>query len=90
MCGNCIPITRETANALHNFSVWLRRRMKKDGISQEALAQYIGCDRKTIAAWCLERTFPKLDQLVLVFSFFGYQNVLIPFSMELDHGTEKD
>ena len=90
MCGNCTPCNIETTTALHNFSVWLSRRMKKDGITNTALAQYIGCERKVISAWIQEQRFPKLDQLVLVYSFFGYKTVLVPFSMELDHGTEEN
>lgn len=88
MCGKCVPITTKTANALHNFSRWLQIRMTESDTTCAELAQYIGCERKTIIEWRRGRRFPKLDQLVLCFDYFDKNMVVIPFNKEFeDYGN---
>ena len=86
MCGKCIQINTKTANALHNFSIWLTDHMKESDITDAELAQYIGCERKTIIEWRKGRRFPKLDQLVMCFDFFDEGWVQIPFFREFNNG----
>lgn len=86
MCGNCIPINVKTANALNNFSGWLTKQMVLTGTTDEAIAQYIGMTRKTVMEIRLGRRFPKLDQVVMIFDYFEKENVIIPFSKEIDYG----
>ncbi len=88
MCGNCLPITSKTANALHNFDKWLEVRMKASDTTDIELAQYIGCDRKTIMRIRHGQVFPKLDQLVMIFDYFDKNMVVIPFNKEYeDYGN---
>lgn len=84
MCGNCIPITTKTANALHNFSHWLQIRMENSDTTEAELAEYLGCSRKTVMSIKLGRTFPKLDQLVMIFDYFDKGWVQVPFYKEMD------
>lgn len=88
MCGKCSPITVKTANALHNFTRWLDVRMKASDTTNEELAQYVGCDRKTIMRIRHGQVFPKLDQVVLIFDYFDKNMVVIPFKKEYeDYGN---
>lgn len=88
MCGKCIPITAKTANALHNFSQWLQDKMKESDTTDAELAQWVGCERKTIFAIRNGQKFPKLDQLVMIFDFFDEGWVQIPFYREFKHENE--
>lgn len=88
MCGKCIPITTKTANALHNFSLWLQDKMKESDTTDAELAQWVGCERKTILAIRNGQKFPKLDQLVMIFDFFDEGWVQIPFYREFKHENE--
>lgn len=88
MCGKCIPITTKTANALHNFSLWLQDKMKESDTTDAELAQWVGCERKTILAIRNGQKFPKLDQLVMIFDFFDEGWVQIPFYREFKHGDK--
>lgn len=88
MCGKCLPITAKTANALHNFTHWLEIRMKDSDTTDAELADYVGCDRKTIFKIRHGYYFPKLDQLVLIFDYFDKNMVVIPFNKEYeDYGN---
>ena len=88
MAGKCVPITAKTANALHNFSHWLQIRMEKSDTTDAELAQYVGCERKTILDIRNGKRFPKLDQLVLIFDYFDKNMVVIPFNKEFeDYGN---
>ena len=88
MCGSCSPITAKTANALHNFTRWLAVRMKDSLTTDEELAQYVGCERKTIMRIRNGEVFPKLDQIVLIFDYFDKNMVIIPFNKEYeDYGN---
>ena len=88
MCGKCIPITTKTANALHNFSHWLQVRMKASDTTDAELAQYVGCERKTIMEIRNGRKFPKMDQLVMIFDFFDKNMIVVPFNKEFeDYGN---
>lgn len=88
MCGRCSPITNKSANALHNFTHWLDTRMKSSDTTNEELALYVGCDRKTIMRIRHGEVFPKLDQIVMIFDFFDKNMVCIPFNKEFeDYGN---
>lgn len=85
MCGNCMPINMKTANALNNFSGWLAKQMVLTGTKDEDIAQYLGMTRKTVLEIRLGRRFPKLDQVVMIFDYFGKNNVIIPFDREINY-----
>jgi len=82
MCNKCIPINRKTATALENFSTWLHVRMAETDTTQAELAQYVGCTRKTISAILRGATFPRLDQMVMIFDYFDKKWVQVPFDKE--------
>ena len=84
MCGKCIPMTNKTVNALDNFSHWLQRQMKESDTTDAELAQYVGCSRKTILHIRNGLVFPRLDQLVMIFDYFEWNWVQIPFYKEVD------
>lgn len=88
MCGKCININTKTANALHNFSLWLNDNMTESDTSNAELAQYVGVERKTVIEWRHGRRFPKLNQLVMIFDYFDQGWVQIPFFREFNHGNE--
>ena len=88
MYGKCIDINTKTANALHNFALWLSDHMIESDTTDAELAQYVGVERKTVFAWRNGRRFPKLDQLVMVFDYFDENWVQIPFYREYGHGKE--
>lgn len=79
MPGKVGKSTIETITALMNFTDWLTRSMKESDTSTEELADFIGCERKTIIAWRQGFRYPKLDQVVKCYMFFGYSWVQIPF-----------
>lgn len=88
MCGNCSPITAKTSTALNNFTNWLEVRMKASLTTDVELAQYVGCDRKTILRIRHGEVFPKLDQIVLIFDYFDKDWVQIPFNKDYeDYGN---
>ena len=88
MCGNCSPITAKTSTALNNFTNWLEVRMKDSLTTNVELAQYVGCDRKTISRIRHGEVFPKLDQIVLIFDYFDKDWVQIPFNKDYeDYGN---
>ena len=88
MCGKCIDINTKTANALHNFALWLSDHMIESDTTDAELAQYVGVERKTVFEWRHGGRFPKLDQLVMVFDYFDENWVQIPFYREYGHGKE--
>ena len=88
MCGKCIDINTKTANALHNFALWLSDHMTETDTTDAELAQYVGVERKTVFEWRHGGRFPKLDQLVMVFDYFDENWVQIPFYREYEHGKE--
>lgn len=90
MCGKRIDINTKTANALHNLALWLSDHMTESDTTDAELAQYVGVERKTVFEWRHGRRFPKLDQLVMVFDFFGENWVQIPFYKEYGHGDGKE
>ena len=90
MCGKCIDINTKTANALHNFALWLSDHMIESDTTDAELAQYVGVERKTVYAWRHGERFPKLDQLVMVFDYFDENWVQIPFFKEFGHGNGKE
>ena len=88
MCGKCVPITAKTSIALYNFTRWLTVRMEASDTTDAELAQYVGCDRKTIMRIRHGEYFPKLDQIVLIFDYFDKNMVVIPFNKEYeDYGN---
>ena len=88
MCGKCLPITAKTATALYNFTNWLEKRMKDTDTTDAELAQFVGCDRKTILKIRHGEYYPKLDQLVLFFDYFDKNWVQIPFYKDMeDYGN---
>ena len=62
----------------------LQTRMENSGTTEAELAQYLGCSRKTVMSIKLGRTFPKLDQLVMIFDYFDKDWVQVPFYKEMD------
>ena len=88
MCGKCININTKTANALHNFALWLSDHMTEFDTTDAELAQYVGVERKTVFEWRHGGRFPKLDQLVMVFDYFDENWVQIPFYREYGNGKE--
>lgn len=79
--------TIETITALSNFSSWLIRSMAQSDITCEELAEAVGVNRKSVIAWRNCQRFPKLDHLVKVYKFFGYEWVSIPFTKETELPT---
>lgn len=62
--------------------------MKESDTTVEELAQYVGCERKTIIRIRNGQGFPKLDQLVMIFDYFDKNMVIIPFNKEFeDYGN---
>ena len=88
MCDKCIDINTKTANALHNFSLWLNDNMTASAVSNTELSRHVGVERKTVTEWRHGRRFPKLDQLVMIFDYFDQGWVQIPFYREFNHGNE--
>ena len=87
MANKCIPQTVYTITALDNFVDWLVRSMKEADVTNAELADYVGCERKTIIAWKNKERYPRLDQMVKVCDFFGLNWVAIPFNKHIEIHT---
>lgn len=88
MANKTLPINIKTSNALHNFSHWLQTRMKDANITDAELAQYVGCERKSIMRFRRGEVFPRLDQMVMIFDYFDKNMIVIPFRKEYeDYGN---
>lgn len=87
MANKSIPQTKHTITALDNFVDWLTRSMEEADVTNAELADYVGCERKTIVAWKTKSRYPRLDQMVMVCEYFGLNWVAIPFNKNIEIPT---
>lgn len=58
-------------NAKQIFAQNLRRYMKERGMTQQDIAEYMGCSGSTVSDWCNGNKYPRVDKMQRLADRFG-------------------
>ena len=72
-----LPPTHASINARQNFANWLTKKMDEKKLSDDALADAIGLDRKTILRYRHCAAVPRMDVVADIYSYFGEKKISI-------------
>lgn len=70
-----LPPTHASINARQNFANWLTRKMEERNLTDDALADAIGLDRKTILRYRHCQGVPRLEVVATIYAYFGEKKI---------------
>lgn len=70
-----LPPTHASINARQNFANWLTKKMDERKLSDDALADAIGLDRKTILRYRHCAAVPRMDVVATIYAYFGEKKI---------------
>lgn len=72
-----LPPTHASIIARQNFANWLTRKMEEWNLTDDALANAIGLDRKTILRYRHCQAVPRMDVVATIYAYFGEKKISI-------------
>ena len=70
-----LPPTHASIIARQNFANWLTKKMDERKLSDDALANAIGLDRKTILRYRHCAAVPRMDVVATIYAYFGEKKI---------------
>lgn len=70
-----LPPTHASIIARQNFANWLTRKMEEWNLTDDALANAIGLDRKTILRYRHCQGVPRLEVVATIYAYFGEKKI---------------